>query len=454
MSGLKLFQPFLQTKMLKLEDGCIFSISDDNLEFNHMWLDDKYVTKLDDNMNIVLDSFNNKCYLLNNDELVGDYFPQERSDDSHVDCNSVSFILAITYKCNFRCTYCYQQHDVSLDRRLISEENLEKILAIISDYMELNPDKNVDIGLFGGEPLLPENEKAFDRVLLFCKEKRIPLHITTNGFYLRRFLKKLIINRKFISSINPTIDSTELNYLTRCSLDKSQNCSESTKELIDCIKILISYGVKVNLATNIDRLNYDKIWDMKNDLESLDLLTNPNFVWSLGRVDDRLFETGYPHILKESELIGEIMKHKLPDNMHIAFLKTTNNLVRKLGIITNQLEKKGKNNYCWNSSKEDMAFYVDNNLKTYRCTYTVGRPKYNIFDFSLDNLLKYEVQDKTSDSYKECMGCKIGGFCGGGCQLSHKVNFEKCCEYEKENFEYFIDNIFIPEVRRKYAQFC
>ena len=82
------------------------------------------------------------------------------------------------------CTYCYQQNDKTLEKKLISDETLDKILSIIAQYMEANPNKTVRLGLFGGEPLLIENEKVIDKILQFCKEHKTTVHITTNGSFV------------------------------------------------------------------------------------------------------------------------------------------------------------------------------------------------------------------------------------------------------------------------------
>lgn len=48
--------------------------------------------------------------------------------------------------------------------------------------------------------------------------------------------------------------------------------------------------------------------------------------------------------------------------------------------------------------------------------------------------------------------CKIGGFCGGGCQLSHQIDFKKCCTYEEEVFSHFMKTLFIPYIKSKYNE--
>ncbi|MCI5724156.1 MAG: hypothetical protein MR283_09200 [Erysipelotrichaceae bacterium] len=93
----------------------------------------------------------------------------------------------------------------------------------------------------------------------------------------------------------------------------------------------------------------------------------------------------------------------------------------------------------------DNVFYIDNDLKTYRCTYTVGRPEFSIFDFSMQNLENYTPHSITSSSHRECSSCSIGGYCGG-CQLSHHANFTKYCSYKKQSFSGFIKEVFSPKL--------
>lgn len=422
-----------------------------------------YMFDLNENNIVIINSIQDRCFimskklfkegvdLLTYNEITSD-LPREDMSYFNKYSNCVTFILAITYKCNMHCTYCYQQNDPYLNKEQISESNLNKILHVIEEYMKKHPEKSIELGLFGGEPLLIENEKIIDIVFEFCKKHGLRVHITTNGSFLDYYLKKLIINRRFIRAINPTIDSLELNSLTRHNLNKQKNKLEETTKLLRCIKTLLYYGIHINLATNLDRHNYNDIVKIKNDLEKLNLLTNKNFTWSLGRVDDRLYETEFPDIIMESQIIPKLQNIEITSNTHAAFLKICYCLVKKMGLQFNQKELKSSHSYCWCSSGIDNVFYIDNKLKTYRCTYTVGRPQYSLFDFSLENLENYKKSTITYQNYPECNTCNIRGYCCGGCQLSHKADFERCCSYEKETFSYFIENTFLPFLRNKYNE--
>lgn len=195
-----------------------------------------------------------------------------------------------------------------------------------------------------------------------------------------------------------------------------------------------------------------EIWNTLDDLKKLQLLQDKNFAWTIGRVDDRLYETNFPDIMMESEILAELQSKPLPDNVHAAFLKTCYNFADKMGLKLNLREHKQTHSYCWSTSSSSNVFYVDMNLKTYRCTCTVGRSRYSLFDFSYENLTNYRPVAVTCNSYAECKDCKIGGFCGGGCQLSHQIDFKKCCTYEEEVFSHFIKTLFIPYIKSKYNE--
>lgn len=243
------------TMFYELKNGTLVETKDAQGNFDlTQVLGNKYLEDVDSEKCVIVDTYSNRCFLISKDLLhhgVSEEVYHKMLDSDETDSNKsseeVTFILTITYKCNMHCTYCYQQNDKTLEKKLISDETLDKILSIIAQYMEANPNKTVRLGLFGGEPLLIENEKVIDKILQFCKEHKTTVHITTNGSFLSYYLKKFIINRRFISGIYPTIDSMALNYMTRYDLDPSRNNTNETFKLLCCIKTLLHYGIHVDL---------------------------------------------------------------------------------------------------------------------------------------------------------------------------------------------------------------
>ena len=162
------------TMFYELKNGTLVETKDAQGNFDlTQVLGNKYLEDVDSEKCVIVDTYSNRCFLISKDLLhhgVSEEVYHKMLDSDETDSNKsseeVTFILTITYKCNMHCTYCYQQNDKTLEKKLISDETLDKILSIIAQYMEANPNKTVRLGLFGGEPLLIENEKVIDKILL------------------------------------------------------------------------------------------------------------------------------------------------------------------------------------------------------------------------------------------------------------------------------------------------
>lgn len=198
--------------------------------------------------------------------------------------------------------------------------------------------------------------------------------------------------------------------------------STSIHEVHTLLKTAFSYAVewdlihKIPLPRDAPKVNIEErtIWDEKTMLAALQTIENPAL-----------------HLAVHMSMILSLREGEI------------------LGLQPSDLDF---DSYCWSTSSSSNVFYVDMNLKTYRCTCTVGRSRYSLFDFSYENLTNYRPVAVTCNSYAECKDCKIGGFCGGGCQLSHQIDFKKCCTYEEEVFSHFMKTLFIPYIKSKYNE--
>ena len=359
---------------------------------------------------------------------------------------TTTFVIALSYDCNLRCKYCYQQCDPHLDRRKMSAENLTFVLDTITAYQEKHPDKNIYIELFGGEPLLKENHEDVIRIFDYCVDHDYSIGITTNGVNIPYYLKDLVIYSGMGITINTTIDSLSENEKTRFSSDTGVDSKGSS--LLKSIYTLINYDITVHVETNIDQHNIDQIGDMVKFYQENGFLGNPNFWFGIARVDDRRFETGYDKMVTDTQLVQKLNELNITDpHVYYAFVKSILTLCRKLDPGFRQMERKYISNYCWASAPIDNVYYIDSAVDVFRCTFTVGRKDYSQFKFSLENLENYKLPNRTYMDYEQCRNCKIGGFCSGGCAQSAEINFDRMCSAEKEDFRNFLDTIYYPRVK-------
>ena len=422
------------------------------------------VKKVGKNGVCVINSFTNECLLMcrdlwkqnkfptkvitmlkkNEQPLINDELEDRLRDELD---KSITFILALSYKCNLKCIYCYQQWNEKLNKELITEDNFNMILDTILEYHRNNPQKYIRLGLFGGEPLLEENREKILKLFEFAAKYGFPMHITTNGVNLHSYLKEIVIYRGLNMTVHTTVDSIISNESTRAFLENDNRVNNKSYKILECVRFLINNNVHVVIESNIDKHNITQIGSMIEFYKNNGFLQNPKFHLGIGRVDDRLFETNYPDIIKDVDILKEMMKLSyIPKNLYVAFIKAPYELCKKLGISFNQHELKNPSNYCWASAPIDNVFYVDADLDTYRCTYTVGRKELALFKFTTENINGYKLPNRTFRAYEKCASCNIGGYCAGGCRLSAKTNFEKQCFQEKTNFERFLKEIFLPQM--------
>ena len=171
------------TMFYELKNGTLVETKDAQGNFDlTQVLGNKYLEDVDSEKCVIVDTYSNRCFLISKDLLhhgVSEEVYHKMLDSDETDSNKsseeVTFILTITYKCNMHCTYCYQQNDKTLEKKLISDETLDKILSIIAQYMEANPNKTVRLGLFGGEPLLLSD--IFNFAINFVSYSQVKSHV-------------------------------------------------------------------------------------------------------------------------------------------------------------------------------------------------------------------------------------------------------------------------------------
>lgn len=106
--------------------------------------------------------------------------------------------ISITDNCNFRCTYCMPDENISFLKQQFLMSS-DEIFAISKTFVDLGVNK---IRLTGGEPLL---RKDFGEIILKLSLLPIKIGITTNGLLIHKFLNEIV--KTNISSINISLDS-------------------------------------------------------------------------------------------------------------------------------------------------------------------------------------------------------------------------------------------------------
>jgi cyclic pyranopterin phosphate synthase len=153
--------------------------------------------------------------------------------------------LSLTDQCNLRCSYCMPVNPVFLPHNTLLTRT--EILKLAEEFVALGIDK---IRLTGGEPLY---RKDFDGILSDLAQFPVSLHLTTNGYFVDRFITPL---RKHMTSVNVSLDTLQKD---KFKLITQRNAFERTLENID---LLLRNEIKTKINVVVVRnVNDEEIPD-------------------------------------------------------------------------------------------------------------------------------------------------------------------------------------------------
>ena len=163
--------------------------------------------------------------------------------------------ISLTDKCNFRCTYCMPDENISFmkHQHLMSTE---EIFFFAKTFVDLGVKK---IRLTGGEPLMRND---FGEIITKLSLLPVKLAITTNGYLIDKYLTDIL--NAGITSLNISLDT----------LDKDKFKSITQRDYFDRvwqnILLCIEHGiyVKMNVVV-INGFNDDEIFDFVNLTKAL-----------------------------------------------------------------------------------------------------------------------------------------------------------------------------------------
>lgn len=280
--------------------------------------------------------------------------------------------------------------------------------------------------LFGGEPIQHKNKEIILEFLDFARKIKCGVSIISNGYELLDFALDLAQYRDVIGVICVTLDGTKAYH------DKLRITAQkegSFDRIVSAVDLFLKLGINIRIATNIYKDNIDSLDELFEFYKNKGWTEKTLFTAYIGRVFSRTTNYVPDNILYEGEILEKIIHlfpHETPQWLQLSFLKSAEFLSTQLGLSYNQNEYgKAKYHYCWATSPILLGYYVDSELRTYRCPTTVSNKKYdigNINGVSCDSYLSYPFFSRNIFSEKKCLGCSLGRFVEA--DVSWKMNIE------------------------------
>ena len=135
----------------------------------------------------------------------------------------MEFVVNLTHRCNMTCNMC-TQYGATFKNNTLDEMTFEEWDTFFDSIKSVSPKPQVT--LMGGEPLL---HKDFDKILMSATEKKLKVHIVTNGYLLKEHLD---IIAKSKASLSISIDGLGETH------DKIRNTKGSFERSVECLKLI------------------------------------------------------------------------------------------------------------------------------------------------------------------------------------------------------------------------
>lgn len=336
---------------------------------------------------------------------------------------SLNIILTPTLACNFGCPYCFEK---GMDSIKIHKDYYDILRKYAKKYFRYY--NNIEISLFGGEPLL--HKKEIFRFMDFVRENQktynynLSLSITTNGSLMTEEVLGLLTENN-CRAIQITIDGCQRIH------DQQRiykNGDPSYQELIRKIIMVVNYIRKHNLSLKlILRLNLKdvSVEEVRKTLEE--------FV-----IEDRKYISLLFRPIYETSCYNEINSNSLQE------LKDFFDMGNQMGydIV--------KNNYYFKTCEacgDDKFFYLMPDLTMWKCINDLNFDAAKIGYIEKDGTIKINAEKLMqwrmfSDCFKDskCRKCKLLPDCYGGCILYNAQNKERLCkEFAMSSLPYFYE---------------
>ncbi|AYD39849.1 thioether cross-link-forming SCIFF peptide maturase [Clostridium fermenticellae] len=418
-------------------DELVYDILDDNglLSLSDVMkkLDGKYPKEIIDEAYSEIKELKDEG-MLYSDDLYEDIALDETKTPSYIK----ALCLNIAHDCNLRCKYCFaDEGDYKGCRKLMPPDIGKKAIDFVIE--KSGPRKNIEVDLFGGEPLM-----AFDtvkQVVEYAKEqekihnKNIRFTMTTNATLLNDEIMDYL--DKNMGNIVLSIDGRkEVNDNVRVRVDGSG----SFDAIMPKIKKMVSMRDKSKqyyARGTFTRLNLDFFEDIK-------FLADNGF--DEISVEPVVLEESSPFSLREEDLPTIFKQY---DKLYEEMIKRHKE-GREFKFYHFNIDLKGgpcvyKRISGCGAGHEYVAITPEGDI--YPCHQFVGNQ-----NFKLGNLLEEDIklkediisEFKNANIYRkpECKGCWARFYCSGGCQANNynfngdmHVPYSLGCKMQKKRIE-------------------
>lgn len=375
------------------------------------------------------EGYGNASYLLERGYLFRDSAEEEkylrdRYEEfvEESDQTPIQLIFAVTYACNFSCSYCFQgeynQSAAVLDRTVV-----DAFFNYVDRKFADEPLRPY-ITLFGGEPLLsaPAHRRALEYYLERARNSNYETAIVTNGYTLADTVPLLVKSGAVIREIQVTLDGDAAMHDRR----RRTGGGEATFDrIVAGIDLALKSGFRINLRSVVDKENVNSLPALAEFCDQKGWLDLPGdqFQTTLGRnyelhTCNRQSGPLFDRLEMWREFIRLAADHPVLKKYHTPGFHGMRHLSETGELPAPIFDG------C-PAAKKEWAFDVNGDI--YGCTASVGVPELRLGNFlepdaNVDAARTLLWRNRDVLTIPQCRDCPESLMCGGGCGVLARKN--------------------------------
>ena len=338
-----------------------------------------------------------------------------------------TYMVMPNYDCNLRCSYCFQDHMRTNPefRHLLTgmkpqvvDRIFQAILQIDAMHgLQTDEDTPLEIGLFGGEPLLSRNRPIIDYIVEKGRAQgEFRMWAISNGTQLEAY--EDLLAPDCLNNIQITLDGPPAEH------DKRRihaDGSGSWDKIVRNIDMALDRGVRVAIRTNADRNNLSDLVELAEQIVDRGWDKYPNFFAQVATIRASNDQTDSKTTLNTWDL-----------DRHLTEMRKQHPVVRVLGTIDDSMRnqvhrlftKRGlpafKPSFC---SAHTGMYIFDAFADIYACWEKTGDKRIRIGHVDetgephLNTAPNAQWRSRHVASNPICLKCRYNLFCGGGCAI-------------------------------------
>ncbi len=326
---------------------------------------------------------------------------------------TVGFTIVTTYACNLQCPYCYEGAGNIMDTAM-DNSTLERVLWFIRHVASITNCNKLEIGLFGGEPLLNSTAclRVLDEIGKLSEENHIRLTswIFTNGTLLSDSIIKVL--SRYRTSVRLTLDGPK-KYHDKTRVFKD---GKGTYDIImEAISKLVSSDIDISIRIQVAKDNWMYFGELFDDLKKR------------GFLDDNRIKIGLSSIMALTNICRSysplcLQHDEIPDVYAKIF-----DMASKRGIwLAEKPVPTTQRMFC--GFMNDHVYAIDPFGDAYKCISMLGQKQHKILSINDRGVGKptfefYDFMSRDPMKINMCRDCVYLPVCSGGCAILAKNKF-------------------------------